>query len=179
MEPQTTLKSQAPWERITSLEESCSLISNYTQSYSNKNSMVLTLKTYKQQWNGMYSPTINTHIYSQVIYDKGVMNTRWGKDSLFNILSWENRTHVKNETRPLSLLLLFCPTLCEAPGPGPGLLCPWGSPVKNTGVGCHIFLQRIFLTKGLNPCFLHWQMHCLPLSHLGSRATKTTVLHDT
>ena len=26
------------------------------------------------------------------------------------------------------------------------LLCPWNSPYKNTGVGCHFLLQRIFLT---------------------------------
>jgi len=26
------------------------------------------------------------------------------------------------------------------------LLCPWNSPGKNTGVGSHSFLQRIFLT---------------------------------
>ena len=30
-------------------------------------------------------------------------------------------------------------------------LCPWDSPGKNTGVGCHAFLQGIFLTQGLNP----------------------------
>ena len=30
------------------------------------------------------------------------------------------------------------------------LLCPWGSPGKNTGVGCYVLLQRIFLTQGLN-----------------------------
>ena len=38
-------------------------------------------------------------------------------------------------------------------------LCPWDSPGKNTGVGCHALLQRIFLTQGLNPrllCLLHW-----------------------
>ena len=32
------------------------------------------------------------------------------------------------------------------------LLCPWDSPGKNTGVGCHALLQRTFLTQGLNPC---------------------------
>ena len=26
------------------------------------------------------------------------------------------------------------------------LLCPWDSPGKNTGVGCHFLLQGIFLT---------------------------------
>ena len=30
------------------------------------------------------------------------------------------------------------------------LLCPWDSPGKNTGVGCHALLQRIFLTPGSN-----------------------------
>jgi len=29
-----------------------------------------------------------------------------------------------------------------------GLLCPWDSPGKNTGVGCHFLLQGIFLTQG-------------------------------
>ena len=40
------------------------------------------------------------------------------------------------------------------------LLCPWDFPVKNTGVGCHALLQRLFLIQGLNPhllCLLHWQ----------------------
>ena len=27
------------------------------------------------------------------------------------------------------------------------------------------FLQRIFLTQGLNPSLLHWQVDSLPLSH--------------
>ena len=30
------------------------------------------------------------------------------------------------------------------------LLYPWDSPAKNTGVGCHVLLQGIFLTQGLN-----------------------------
>ena len=35
------------------------------------------------------------------------------------------------------------------------LLCPWDSPGKNTGVGCHFLLQGIFSTQGSNPCLLH------------------------
>ena len=31
-------------------------------------------------------------------------------------------------------------------------LCPWDSPDKNTGVGCHFLLQGIFPTQGLNLC---------------------------
>ena len=30
------------------------------------------------------------------------------------------------------------------------LLCPWNSPGKNTGVGCHALLQGIFPTQGRN-----------------------------
>ena len=34
-------------------------------------------------------------------------------------------------------------------------LCPGDSPSKNTGVGCHAFLQVIFPTQGLNPGLLY------------------------
>jgi len=29
----------------------------------------------------------------------------------------------------------------------PRLLCPWDSPGKNTGVGCHSLLQGLFLSQ--------------------------------
>ena len=35
------------------------------------------------------------------------------------------------------------------------LLCPWDSPGKDPGVGCHSLFQGIFLTKGLNPSHPH------------------------
>ena len=35
----------------------------------------------------------------------------------------------------------------------------WDSPGKNTGVGCHAFLQGIFLTPGFNQCLL-CLLHC-------------------
>ena len=46
-----------------------------------------------------------------------------------------------------------------------------GSSSKNTGVGCHLLLQGVFLTQGSNPhllCLWQWQMDSLPLSHLGN-----------
>ena len=52
-----------------------------------------------------------------------------------------------------------------------GLFCPWDFQGKNTGAGCHFFLQGIFPTQGSNPCLLyllHWQAGSLPLCHLGS-----------
>ena len=45
------------------------------------------------------------------------------------------------------------------------LLCPWNFPGKNTGVGCHSLLLRIFLTLGWNPHLmhlLHWPANSLP-----------------
>ena len=40
--------------------------------------------------------------------------------------------------------LQSCPTLCDSiDGSPPGLPCPWDSPGKNTGVGCHFLLQCI------------------------------------
>ena len=41
-------------------------------------------------------------------------------------------------------------------------------PRQEYGVGCHFLLQRIFMTLGLNLCFLHWQADSLPLSILRS-----------
>ena len=48
------------------------------------------------------------------------------------------------------------------------VLCPRNSPDKNTGVGCHFFLQGIFPTQGSNLCLLGLQADSLPLSHQGS-----------
>ena len=46
--------------------------------------------------------------------------------------------------------------------PGSG---PWDFPGKNTGMGCHFLLQKIFPTQGSNPSLLHWQAVILPLNH--------------
>ena len=66
-----------------------------------------------------------------------------------------------------------CPTLhdcMDCSPPGYSILAR-DYTSKNTEVGCHFFLQGIFLTQGSNPCLLwllHWQADSLPLSHLGS-----------
>ena len=48
------------------------------------------------------------------------------------------------------------------------LLCPWGFPGKNTGVGSHSLLQKIFPTQGLNLGLLHCKRILYQLSHKGS-----------
>ena len=47
------------------------------------------------------------------------------------------------------------------------LLCPWDSPGKSTGVGCHILLQGIFPTQGSNPGLLHCGRVLYQLNHQG------------
>ena len=46
--------------------------------------------------------------------------------------------------------------------------CPWNSPGKNNGVGCHSLLQGIFLTQGSNLGLLHCRQILYHLSHQGS-----------
>ena len=53
------------------------------------------------------------------------------------------------------------------------LLCPWNSPGKNTGVGCHFLPQGIFQTQGLNAGLLHCRQFLYHLSHQGSRGRQT------
>ena len=50
----------------------------------------------------------------------------------------------------------LCPTLCDPMNCSPpGSFVHGDSPGKNTGVGCHVFLQGIFPTQGSNPGLLH------------------------
>ena len=69
----------------------------------------------------------------------------------------------------------LCPALCNPMDCTlPELLCPWSFPGKNTGVGCHLLLQGIFLTQGSNSHPLRWQADfyhratCEPL-HINSQ----------
>ena len=47
------------------------------------------------------------------------------------------------------------------------LLCPWDSPGKSTGVGCHFLLQGIFVTQESNLGLLYCRQILYCLSHQG------------
>ena len=51
------------------------------------------------------------------------------------------------------------------------LLCPWNSPGKNAGVGCHSLLQGIFPTQDLNLGLLLCRQILHRPSHQGSLVT--------
>ena len=91
----------------------------------------------------------------------------WQADSFINSATWETINPYSLPIRKIMLSLSFlfvlifkkafyfvlkwievkvtqlCLTLCN---PVDYLLCPWDSPGKNTGVGCHFLLQGIFPT---------------------------------
>ena len=64
---------------------------------------------------------------------------------------------VRNKVKVL--VTQSCPTLCDP------VDCPWDSPDKNTGVGCHFLLQGIFPTQGLKPGLSHGRQNLYQLSH--------------
>ena len=67
----------------------------------------------------------------------------------------------------MSLCAQSCLTLCSPPGSSVHGIFPG----KNTEVGCHFLLQRIFPTQGSNSrllWLLRWQADSLSVSHLGS-----------
>ena len=69
----------------------------------------------------------------------------------------------------MCLVTQSCQILCDPiDWSPPGSSVHGDSPGKNTGVGCHAFLQGIFLTLGLNPGILPCRHILYHLSHKGS-----------
>ena len=75
----------------------------------------------------------------------------------------------------LQSMLLSCSVVSNSLQPhglqAARLPCPWDSPGRNTGVGCHFLFQGIVPTQGSNPCLLcllHCRQILYPLNHLGA-----------
>ena len=63
----------------------------------------------------------------------------------------------------------LCLTLCDPMDCSLPVSSVRDSPGKNTGMGCHILLQGMFPTRGLNPGLPHCRQILHRLSHQGSR----------
>ena len=74
-----------------------------------------------------------------------------------------HREYNKSPTYVCVLLAQSCLTLWSYELRPIRLLCPWNSPGKSTGVGCHFLLQGIFPTQGSNPDLPHCRqiLYCL------------------
>ena len=84
----------------------------------------------------------------------------------FTLSSWI-RTEVVGYM--LCLVVQSCPTFCNPSDCSPpGSFVHGDSPGKNIGVGCHVLLQGISPTQGLNTGLLHHRQILCHLSHQGS-----------
>ena len=89
---------------------------------------------------------------------------------MFSLNHWASREvlpRVSEDAWDRRLCVLGCSVVSDSLWPRglqpARLLCPWDSPGKNTGVGCHFLLQEIFWTQGSNPGLLHcrWILYLL------------------
>ena len=90
---------------------------------------------------------------------------------------WSNYPPIKSKLRIFFTAIcsvscsVVCLILCDFMDCSLSGSCPWDSPGKNTGVGCHSLLQGTFLTQGLNPVLLYYRRILYHLSHQGSPST--------
>ena len=77
---------------------------------------------------------------------------------------WQSATSVSQSVLVAQSFLTLCDPM-DLMEPPARLLCPWDSPGKNTGVGCHFLLQGIFLTQWSNQGLLHCVKILYHLSH--------------
>ena len=74
-----------------------------------------------------------------------IRNTRLDEAQAGMKIAGRNINNLKYADAAAKLLQL-CPTLCDPMDSRQPtrLLCPWGSPGKNTGVGCHFLLPPLW-----------------------------------
>ena len=67
----------------------------------------------------------------------------------------------------MCVCVCVCSVVSSSLQPSARLLCPWGFPGKNTGVGCYFLLQGIFPTQASKLHLLHWHVGSLSLEPSG------------
>ena len=95
----------------------------------------------------------NSHPTYLLTVETRVKNKFWFKSHVLSNILLNNYPNVSEGQKVL--VAQSSPTLFRPHGLQPtGLLCPWDSPGKNTGVGGHSLLHGIFLTQGSNSSLL-------------------------
>ena len=79
------------------------------------------------------------------IYPRLPLQTEWNFWLLKPLINWHSNTG------------LSCVQLFGNPWKPTRFLCPWNSPGKYNGVGCHVLLQGIFQMQRLNLGLLYWR----------------------
>ena len=90
--------------------------------------------------------------------------TRTGEFTLANLSLMSSVYQVAKLYRMLVLSRTVTSNSLRLHGLQPArVLCPWDSPGKNTGVGCHTLLQGIFPTQGSDSVLLHYKPGSSPV----------------
>ena len=85
-----TVNSQNNLEQEQSWRYHASWFQTKPWNYCNQSSIVLAQKWHRDQGSRIKSPEMNPHPYGQCIFNRGDKNIKWGKESLFKKLYWEN-----------------------------------------------------------------------------------------
>ena len=86
---------------------------------------------------------------------------------------------ITQEVKVKVLVAQSCPTLCDPHGLEPiRLLCPWGSPDKNTRVGCRSLLQGDLPDPGIKPRSPALQADSLPSEPQGNPGSRVYYYHN-
>ena len=151
------MQTWQPDSRAHTLHRTCSL--RYSKVWVLMSMQVeLNFLLYKQCFNKQ----LYVHIcctYACILWIKSLKPDPVGRTYgyfIFSVLCLSNLSVISNSFRPHGLQ----PTR---------LLCPWDSPGKNTGVGCHALLHGLFPTQGLNPGLPHCRQILYCLSYQGSQ----------
>ena len=79
---------------------------------------------------------------------------------------WKDQEQMGMQITAMCLVAQLCLTLCDPMDCSPpGSSVQGDPPGKNTAVGCHAFLQRIFPAQGSNSGLLHFRQILYHLSH--------------
>ena len=105
---------------------------------------------------------ILSEVSQRQIYHLYVEFKKWYKWTYLQNRNW--LTNLESSLM-VGLAAKSCPILVT---PTAGLRCPWDSPGRNTGVGCHFLLQGIFPMQESNPGLLNCRQILYRLSCKGS-----------